>query len=164
MHQRAPKTRVLPGPLGPWTPAERTSRSSKMRAPDLKIYFYSESKYAVLWRKIQITEISPKYSFWDHSNTVFDSQRLAGLTLVKFTNLLHGKGIQSFSNGAPDPMGTQVRKNKNMHKMSASPDPEISPKVIALQVVRIPHLTSIFKKKRNGDSWRLGAYHHQLMV
>ena len=27
MHQRAPKTRVLPGPLsGPWTPAERTSR------------------------------------------------------------------------------------------------------------------------------------------
>ena len=43
LHQRAPKTRELPGPLsGPWTPAERTSRFALvMRASRAKMLFFS---------------------------------------------------------------------------------------------------------------------------
>ena len=60
MHQRAPKTRVHPGPLGPWTPADRTSRS--WCAPRANILFFT-SKYAFYY-KIQFW--GGKYSFWDH--------------------------------------------------------------------------------------------------
>ena len=67
LHQRAPKTRVLPGPLGPWTPAERTSRYV-MRALRAKILFFT-SKYGfyykstVLGGKIRVGWIT-EYSFW----------------------------------------------------------------------------------------------------
>ena len=68
MHQRAPKTRVLPGPLsGPWTPAERTSRSwCALCAHDAR----SARKN---------TFFNLKIWFFKLNNTFFESDRLAAL-------------------------------------------------------------------------------------
>ena len=60
LHQRAPKTRELPGPLrGPWTPAERTLRFARKN-----IFFHL------------------KICFFKLNNTFLESDRLEALDLV----------------------------------------------------------------------------------
>ena len=83
MHQRAPKTRELPGPSsGPCTPAERTSRSWCALRPQK--YFFNL-----------------KICFFKLNNTFFESDRLAALHVWhhlahKFSSLSNDSWVQSW--------------------------------------------------------------------